>query len=52
MFESQISAGATEKLTGWANPHATTGAWSHDMEGHAQTCVERCCELANKKTEQ
>ena len=22
------------------------------MEGHAQKCVERCCELANKKVEQ
>ena len=29
-----------------------TVAWSHDMEGHAQKCVERYCELANKKTEQ
>ena len=27
-------------------------AWSYDMEGHAQKCVERYCELANKKTEQ
>ena len=27
-------------------------AWSYDMEGHAQKCVERSCELANKKTEQ
>ena len=26
--------------------------WSYDMEGHAQKCVERYCELANKKTEQ
>ena len=33
-------------------PHAKTVAWSHDVEGHAQKCVERCCELANKKTEQ
>ena len=23
----------------------------HDMEGHAKKCVEKCCELANKKTE-
>ena len=22
------------------------------MEGHAQKCVEKCCELANKKTKQ
>ena len=29
-----------------------TVAWSCDMEGHAKKCVESCCELANKKTEQ
>ena len=29
-----------------------TVAWSYDIEGHAQQCVERCCELAKKKTEQ
>ena len=27
-------------------------AWSYDMEGHAQKCVERYCDLANKKVEQ
>ena len=26
-----------------------TVAWSYDMEGHARKCVERYCELANKK---
>ena len=46
MFESRLPAGATERL-----PHAKTVAWSYDMEGHAQKCVERYCELANK-TEQ
>ena len=52
MFESRISAGVTEKLSGWEKPHAKTVAWSYDMEGHAQKCVERYCEMANKKTEQ
>ena len=52
MFESRISAGATEKLPGWEKPRAKTSAWSYDMEGHARKCVEWCCELANKKTEQ
>ena len=53
MFESNISAGATEKkLPGWQTPHAQTVAWSHDGERHAQKCVERYCELANKKVEQ
>ena len=33
MFESRISAGATEKLLGWQRPHAQTVAWSYDMEG-------------------
>ena len=52
MFESRISAGATEKLLGWEQLHAQTVAWSYDMEGHAQKCVERYCEVANKKVEQ
>ena len=47
-----MSAGATEKLLGWQKPHAQTVAWSYDMEGHAQKCVERYCELANKIVEQ
>ena len=52
MFESRISAGATEKIPGWDKPRAKTPAWSYDMEGHAQTCVDRYCEWANKKVEQ
>ena len=52
MFESRVSAGATEKLPGWEKPHAKISAWFYDMEGHAQKCVERYCVLANKKTEQ
>ena len=52
MFESRISAGATEKLSGWENPHVQTVAWSYDMEGHAKKCVERDCELAHNKVEQ
>ena len=52
MFESRMSADATEKLPGWEEPHAKTVTWSHDMEGHAQNCVEIYCELANKKTGQ
>ena len=38
MFESRISAGATDKLPGWPKPHAHTEVWSYDMEGHAQKC--------------
>ena len=38
---------ATEK------PHAeTVSSWSYDMEGHAEKCAERYCELATKTTEQ
>ena len=36
MFESRISAGATEKLLGWEKPNAQTVAWSCEMDGHAQ----------------
>ena len=39
MFDSRISAGATEKLPGWDKPGAKTSAWSYDMEGHARKCV-------------
>ena len=42
----------TEKLPGWQKPHAKTVAWSYDMEGHAQTSVERYSELANNTVEQ
>ena len=45
-----FSAGATDKLPGWEKPHALTVAWSHDMDGHAQKIVERCCELATNKS--
>ena len=27
-------------------------SWSYHMAGHAKKCVERCCELANKTTQQ
>ena len=33
MFESRISAGATEKLPEWEKPHGKTVAWSYNMEG-------------------
>ena len=40
------------KNTGLGKTHAKTVARSYDIEGHAQKCVERCCELGNKKVEQ
>ena len=52
MFESRISAGATEKLPGWQKPHAHTVPWSYDVEGHAQKCFERYCEFASETVEQ
>ena len=50
MFESRISAGGVEKLPFPQNLRISP--WSHDMEGHANECVERYCELANKTTHQ
>ena len=50
MFESRISAGGTEKLP--YSENLRFSSWSHDMEGHAKKCVERCCELANRTTQQ
>ena len=37
MFKSR----ASEKLLGWETSHASTIAWSHDMEGDAKKCVRR-----------
>ena len=50
MFESRISAGGTEKLP--CSENLRISSWSYDMEGHAKKCVERCCELANRTTQQ
>ena len=50
MFESRISAGATEKLP--CSENLRISSWSHDMEGHAKKCVERYCALANRTTQQ
>ena len=50
MFESRISAGATEKLP--CSENLCISSWSYDVEGHAKKCVERYCELANKTTRQ
>ena len=50
MFESRIFAGATEKLP--CSENLSISSWSNDMEGHAKKCVERCCELANRTTQQ
>ena len=50
MFESRISAGATDKLP--CSENLSISSWSYDMEGHAKKCVERYCELANKTTQQ
>ena len=50
MFESRISAGATEKYH--ARKNLSISSWSYDVEGHAKKCVERYCELANQTTQQ
>ena len=39
MFQSRISAGATEKLP--CSENLRISSWSYDMEGHAKKCVER-----------
>ena len=50
MFESRISAAGTEKLP--FSDNLRISSWSYDMEGHAEKCVERYCELANRTTQQ
>ena len=49
-FESEISAGGTEKLP--CSENVRISSWPFDMEGYAKKCVERYCELANKTTQQ
>ena len=50
MFESRIPAGGTENIS--CSGNLRISSWSCDMEGHAKKCVERCCELSNKTTQQ
>ena len=52
MFESKIFARAEEKLPFSEKRSANISAWSYDVEGHAQKCVERYCELANRTSQQ
>ena len=52
MFESRISAGATEKISSSGRLDADISTLSYDMEGNVKKCVERYCELANKRTQQ
>ena len=52
MFESRISAGAVEQFPSTGKLDANISSWSYDLEGHAQKCVERYCELANKTSQQ
>ena len=50
MFEPRISAERIEKLP--CSKNLCISSYFFDMEGHAKTCVERYCELANKTTQQ
>ena len=52
IFESRISAGATEKPLGSVKSAANIIVWSNDMEGHLKKFDERCCELANMNSKQ
>ena len=50
MFESRISAGATDKLP--RSENIRISSCSYDLDGHAKKCVERYCQSANKTTQQ
>ena len=50
MFKSRISTGRTEKLPFPQNIRISS--CFYDTEGHANKCLERYCELANKTTQQ
>ena len=49
MFESKISGAAEVKFPRCENVHARRVVWSYEMERHAKTCSEKCCDLAEKK---
>ena len=49
MFESRISAGATEKLAGWENLTQTRLCGLTIWMDMLKKCVERCCEHARPK---
>ena len=49
MFASMTCAGAKGKLFCSGRLGADIFSWFFDMEGNAKKCVERCCELVNKK---
>ena len=51
MFGSKFSAGAKEKPTRTSGKldAETISLWSNDIQSHAKTCVERYCELVNKR---
>ena len=51
MFESRISCGAMEKQPVSGKSDANVSSWSYDMEGHANKCVERYCEMAKQNNE-
>ena len=48
MFESRISAWATGRFPDLGQGNEQVTAWSCDMQGHAEKCVEGYCDWANK----
>ena len=50
MFEITYFCWSNWKLPGWETPQAKTVAWSYDMKGHAQKCVERYSDLAKQES--
>ena len=46
MLNHAFLLGQLKNYQGGGKPHARTVAWSYDMEGQAQKCVEWYCELA------
>ena len=52
MFESLLSAGTTEKLLGWEETSRKNSRVVTRYGRTCEKCVERHCELANKKTGQ
>ena len=51
LFNKLRSSGASTMKHCNTDTGHNVASWSHDMQGHAPTCVEGYCELANKTTQ-
>ena len=52
MFESRICTGATGSFLDFGQGNEQVIAWSYNMQGHAEKCIEGYCDWANQSIDQ